>query len=75
MLVTINFSFSHNYFKSVIFQGRYCVVVNIYPFPKLQILEFSKLEEFADDNFQNVENCGEVSDWVENSVGKGEIAQ
>ena len=35
---------------------------------------FTKLKEFADDNFKFDENCGKFSKWVENTVGKGEIA-
>ena len=30
--------------------------------------------EFADDNFKFVENGRKRSKWVENTVGKGEIA-
>ena len=43
--------------------------------PKRQILDSSKLKEFADDNFKFDENCGKCSKWVENTVGKGEIAR
>ena len=46
----------------------------LYPFPKQQILDFSKLKEFADDNFKFNENDRQFSKWVENNVGKGEIA-
>ena len=45
------------------------------PFPKRQILDSSKLKEFADDNFKLVENGKKVSKQVENIVGKGEIAR
>ena len=34
----------------------------------------SKLKEFAHDNFQLDENGRRFSKWVENTVGKGEIA-
>ena len=44
-------------------------------FPKQQILDSSKLKEFADDNFKFDENGGKISKWVENTVGKGEIAR
>ena len=44
-------------------------------FPKRQILESSKLKEFADDNFKVDENCNKFSKWIENTVGKGEIAR
>ena len=33
----------------------------------------SKLKESADDNFNFDEYCREFSDWIENTVGKGEI--
>ena len=44
-------------------------------FPKRQILNFSKLKGFADDNSKFHGNCGKFSKWVENTVGKGEIAR
>ena len=37
-------------------------------------LDPSKLKEFADDNFKFDENGRKLSKWVENTVGKGEIA-
>ena len=33
------------------------------------------MKEFADDNFKFNENGREFSKWLENSVGKGEIAR
>ena len=39
------------------------------------MLDWSKLKEFADDNFEFDENCGKFSERVENTVGKGEIAR
>ena len=36
--------------------------------------KFSKLEDFADDNFNFFENGGKFFDSVENAVEKGEIA-
>ena len=47
----------------------------IYPFPKRQILDSSKLKEFADDNFKFDENGRKFSKRVENTVEKGEIAR
>ena len=41
---------------------------------KRQILEASKLKEFADDNFKFDENDRKSSRWLESTVGKGEIA-
>ena len=45
------------------------------PFPNRQVLDLSKLEEFADDTFKFDENGRNLSRWVENIVGKGEIAR
>ena len=45
------------------------------PFPNRQVLDLSKLEEFADDNFKFDKNGRNLSMWVENIVGKGEIAR
>ena len=45
------------------------------PFPKQQILDSSKLKEFADDNFKFDKNGSKFSKQVENTVGKGEIAR
>ena len=45
------------------------------PFPKRQILDSSKLKEFADDNFKFDKNGRKLSTQVENTVGKGEIAR
>ena len=42
------------------------------PITRRQILDSSKLKDFADDNF---ENGRKLSKWVENIVGKGEIAR
>ena len=44
------------------------------PLPR-QILDSSKLKEFADDNFKFDENGRKLSKQVENNVGKGEIAR
>ena len=40
-----------------------------------QILDSSKLKEFADDNFKFDENGKKLSKQIENTVGKGEIAR
>ena len=40
-----------------------------------QILDSSKLKEFVDNNFKFDENGRKLSMWVENTVGKGEIAR
>ena len=42
----------------------------------MQIIDSSKLKEFAEDNFKCDENDGKFSKRVEfNKVGKGEIAR
>ena len=40
-----------------------------------QILDFSKLKQFADGNFKFDENGRKFSDRVENTAEKGEIAR
>ena len=45
------------------------------PITRQQILDSSKLKEFADDNFKLDENGRKLSNWVENTAGKGEIAR
>ena len=45
------------------------------PNTRRQILDSSKLKEFADDNFRFDENGRKLSKRVENTVGKGEIAR
>ena len=42
---------------------------------KSQISNTSKLTEFADDNSKSYEDGRKFSKWVENTVGKGEIAR
>ena len=49
--------------------------MNIYPFPKRQILDSSKLKGFADNNLKFDKNGRKFSKWVENTAGKGEIAR
>ena len=45
------------------------------PITRRQILDSSKLKEFADNNFKFDENGSKLSKRVENIVGKGEIAR
>ena len=45
------------------------------PITRRQILDSSKLKEFADDNFKFDENGRKISKRVENTAGKGEIAR
>ena len=75
MLVTSIFSFSQNVlypFNERCF-NRFKAAV--YKIPKGQILDSSKLKEFADDDFKFDENGRKSSKQVENAVGKGEIAR
>ena len=44
------------------------------PITRWQILDSSKLKEFADDNFKFEKNGRKLSKRIENTVGKGEIA-
>ena len=46
----------------------------INPLPDDKILDWSNLKQFADDYFKFDENSRKFSKWVENTVGKGEIA-
>ena len=41
---------------------------------KRQILDSSKMKEFADDNFESDENGRKFSKWVGKNEGKGENA-
>ena len=50
-------------------------VTIINPLPDDKILDWSKLKQFADDNFKFNENSRKFSKRVENTVGKGEIAR
>ena len=49
--------------------------MDLNPFPNDKILDSSKLKAFADDNFELDENGRKFPNWVENTVGKGEIAR
>ena len=56
-------------------KAKYFVVwKSVNPITRRQILDSSKLKEFADDNFKFDENGRKLTKWVENTVGKGEIA-
>ena len=83
--ITSNFSFSHHVFYSYIYLVRRNAVLCgngsrafffsiAQPFPKQQILDSSKLKEFAEDNFKPDENGRKLSKRIENTAGKGEIA-
>ena len=51
------------------------MTVTFNPLPDNKILDWSKLKQFADDNFKFDENSTRSSKRVENTVGKGEIAR
>ena len=53
---------------------KFCCLIKPLPFPKRQILDSSKLKEFADDKFKFDENGKKVLKVVENTVEKEEIA-
>ena len=53
----------------------FCSVCGFNSFQNDNISDYSKLKEFADDNFRVHKNGIKFSKWVENSVGKGEIAR
>ena len=47
----------------------------LYPITRRQILDSSKLKDFADNNLKFEENGRKLYKPVENTVGKGEIAR
>ena len=69
MLVHDIFSYSDNvfyFFKYI----NYWITLSF----KQQLLNSSKLKDFTEDNFKFDENGRKVSERVENTVGKGDIA-
>ena len=75
-LITSNFFFSHDVFTSVFLLSKsQDGVVKDSPITKRQILDSSKLKEFADDNFKFDKNGRKLSKRIEITVGKGEIAR
>ena len=60
--------------KSSLLLGKHIVHCPSVFLTKRQILKSSKLKESADDNSKFDENGRKFSKWVENTVGKGEIA-
>ena len=61
--------------KALNLKLKFCRLPEGKPITRLQILDSSKLKEFADDNFKFDENGRKRSKRVENTVGKGEIAR
>ena len=76
LLVTSNFSFSHNVFHSYIslVWKNAPLCGNGLHFPKRPILDSSKLKKYAYENSKFDENGRKFSKWEEKAVGKGEIA-
>ena len=70
LLVTSNFSVSH----IVLYPYAVLSAIFINPLPDDKILDRSKLKQSADDNSKFDENSRKFSKWVENTVGKREIA-
>ena len=59
--------------KCKLFIRRQPFGINDKPFSERQILDFQTVM-FADDNLKFGEHRGKFSNWVKNTVGKGEIA-
>ena len=57
--------------------GSVACITEMYrtPFPKRKILDSSKLNEFAAENFEFYINSRKFSKRVENNVGKEKIAR
>ena len=53
----------------------YSILAFDQPITRRQIIDSSKVKELADDNFKFNENGRKLPKWVENTVGKGEIAR
>ena len=64
-------SFLH---KVVRFSKIHASMLCLYPFPKQQISDSSKLKEVCRWQFKFVEKGRPFFEWVENTVGKEEIA-
>ena len=56
-------------------KSRNCAVKGFNSFPNDKFLDSSKLKEFADDNFKFDESGRKLSEQVENTEGKEEIAR
>ena len=73
IIITATFDFSFANAFNLVMSKNFFLVKSL-PFPKLHVLDSSKLEEFTDNNFVFDENSRKLSKQVENAVGKGEIA-
>ena len=60
-------------FVSILTSLKFCHLVMGWPITRRQILDSSKLKEFAEDNFKFDKYGRKLSKRVENTVGKGEI--
>ena len=61
--------------KFLVWERVHASLWSIIPLPDNKILDWSKLKQFADDNFKVNQNSRKFSKRVENTVGKGEIAR
>ena len=64
-------------FTSILYTNTFLVgsYWDFNPLPDNKILDRFKLKQSAEDNFKFHENSRKFSKWVENTVGKGEIAR
>ena len=58
-----------------IFSGSHNTLYPCNPFRNNKILDSSKLKESAHENFKSDGNGTKFSEWLENTVGKKEIAR
>ena len=65
----------HNVFKHLFSCGGYYLGYKFNPLPDNKILDWSKLKQSADNNFEFDVNGRKLFKPVENTVGKGEIAR
>ena len=66
---------SHSYQSSKFYENCLPAAKKSFkPFSKRQFLEFSKLKKFDNDNSKFDDSGRQFFKWIENSVGKAEIA-
>ena len=74
MLSANAFNLNKSYINSFDEEVKLPAILTIKPIPNDKFLGSSKLKAFADDNFKYDENGRKFFKWVENMVGRGEIA-
>ena len=67
-------AFSLDKFENLSSSKSYTMCLSFNPLPDDEILDRFKLKQSADVDFEFDENSRKFSKWVENTVGKGEIA-